>query len=184
MRFCCFSAWPSALFALLPSSSRRGDSMSHSFDEQAAALTRNVSAALAEAFEAGRIAGIAEASEDFRARLAQVFGGATGGPQSVITMQPTSGSTNANHNSQTRIIIQTGSVKQAILDAINEEPGIEPERIQAKTAAKANTLRGTLFALKNEGAIHKQGRGWFPGPDNSSEPVTALTENSADGLFG
>jgi hypothetical protein len=90
----------------------------------------------------------------------------------------------ANRNSETRIIIQAGSVKQAILDAINNEPGITPEGIQAKTAAKDNTLRGTLFALKNEGTIHKQGRGWFPGTANSSEPVAAPSENSADGLFG
>ena len=85
-----------------------------------------------------------------------------------------------------------GSVKPAILEMIKKQPGLTPDQIQAKSGAKHNSVRGTLWALEKEGKVERHDGKYaaviIPSSSstsgNTSEDGTPDAGASGDGLFG
>ena len=59
-----------------------------------------------------------------------------------------------------------GSVKPTIAKMIaeHETDGLTPGEITHQTGFKANTVRGTIWTLGQEGSIVKRGSRWYPQP--------------------
>lgn len=118
----------------------------NSITSSAAAALRNL---LLEAFEAGRAAGRQEASSDLRAKLSQVIG-----PIETQPQPPPSTGARAT----------PGTVKPTIRNLVTRSGliGISADEIVAQTGIKRNSVRGTLYTLKQDGEVERRGERWFP----------------------
>lgn len=123
---------------------------------------------LQEAFEAGRSAGRAEA-DDLRAKMAALISVGQSLPP-VVAVSPGAGATTGDLGRAIQ-----GSVKPRIAKLIADSgtSGVTPSEITYITGFKANTVRGTIWTLGQEGSIVKRGSRWYPRPvpDDDDAPL-------------
>ncbi|WP_175577888.1 helix-turn-helix domain-containing protein [Mongoliimonas terrestris] len=133
-------------------------------------ITGKVEGLLAEAYERGRAVGRAEAEAELKERLASLFGG------NMVPAAPTVAQAIASseHNTTADGRLAPGTVKPRVHAVIMEHPeGMRIEDIALLTGFKTNSVRGTLYALKEEGYAEKRGLYWFP--VSELDPVSAET---------
>jgi len=115
---------------------------------------------LREAFEAGRAMGREEAAADLRAKIS----GLLGSDIAVVTATVTPATVSAAPPVGSDKRATSGSVKPTITRIIAEaaEAGLTTEDVVSTTGFKPNSVRGTLWALGNEGIAVKRNGRWFP----------------------
>jgi hypothetical protein len=131
-----------------------GDSIVRDLQTIISAASEALRPLLEQAFEAGREAGREEAALDLRAKIDGVLSVPhSPGPAVAFSKRASS-----------------GSVKPTIAEMIkNAANGRTANEIEAATNFKPNSIRGTLWALTNDGLIVKRG-GRFYWKAKSSSP--------------
>jgi hypothetical protein len=140
---------------------------------------------LQEAFEAGRAFGHQEASVEFQSKIAAVFGLASSGEPprtnqlAVVGVQPVP-SPAAPPPEEGRAA--PGSVKPVILNLLATKSafGITMDEIVQATGIKYNSVRGTLYTLKQNGEAHRIGLKWFRGPHPDGEVSEAAVSEAEE----
>jgi len=146
---------------------------------------------LQEAFELGRAEGRTEAAADLRARLAGVL-------ESDLTARDETRLSKSERPDRSIIIeppaherATPGTVKPAIEALLRSAAdGLSAQQIADRAMIKYNSVRGTLYILKNEGKAERRGDRWFPtlqsheAPDGKSVRDTSEASDHQPGAQG
>lgn len=140
--------------------------MSDEFEAISAEATDTLDGLLRRAFEAGRVVGRQDAIGVMRARLMQVV------DLDVRDIDRAESQLNEPETVEQMAVMMPalseaaraspGSVKPTILRFVAEHPGMTTAQIQAGTGLKPNSVRGTLWTLGTENAIHRVFGKWYP----------------------
>lgn len=119
---------------------------------------------LQEAFEAGRRVGHDEgrrdASEELRSRLSGIFEETSGQGKPEIHPAEAVRSPSAVVSDVERAPV--GTVKPMVLKMLRENPsGLSVAELTARTGFKKNSVRGTLWGIKQDGDAERRGERWF-----------------------
>ena len=127
------------------------------FDDILADITAALRPFMRELYDAGRQTG----GDDVRAALSHFLHHVPAADEDIMPMPERS-------DTEIAAVIATegraapGSVKPAILNAIRQSPGVTIADIRARTGAKPNSVRGTLWTLQKEELIERKGASTSP----------------------
>jgi len=108
---------------------------------------------LEEAFKVGKAEGRREAAEEFKSKIAAVLGGE---PAPSLASAPPVATPATEEGRAT-----PGTVKPTIMRLIAEAPnGLTTQELTERTGFKHNSIRGTLWTLKHEGAVLREDNRW------------------------
>jgi hypothetical protein len=131
---------------------------------------------LEEAFEAGRTVGRQEAAAELKTKIAAVLApDLLTGALSDLKLPPMP---KAASDDATRVT--PGTVKPTILRLIRESGrGLTTQEITTRTGFKPNSVRGTLWTLRKEGAVVHKGDHWAATADPQAVDRGARIEETA-----
>ena len=120
-----------------------------------------------EAYEAGRIAGAADAKRRFQSKLASLLSDGSDVAPTADDL-PESEQPSSLPEKTSELVQHTskraspGSVKPQVAALVAKYiDGISAEMIAQVTGFKFNSVRGTLWTLGNEGVVERQGSKWY-----------------------
>jgi hypothetical protein len=138
------------------------------FDDILADITAALRPFMRELYDAGRQTG----GDDVRAALSHFLHHVPAADEDIMPM-PERSDTEIAAVVATEGRAAPGSVKPAILNAIRQSPGVTIADIRARTGAKPNSVRGTLWTLQKEELIERKGARYFPVGMPVPAPVAA-----------
>lgn len=136
---------------------------------------------LQEAFDAGRALGREEAAADLKAKISGLLGSDNAVASAVVKSAVAPPSLQVRSDKRAT----SGSVKPTITRIIAGavDAGLTTEEVVGITGFKPNSVRGTLWALGNEGLATKRDGRWFPVLEKN-EAADAGDASAALGVTG
>jgi hypothetical protein len=151
--------------------------------------TKGLDVLFNEAFQAGRACGRQEASKELQTKLAAVFElrDLTGASVPVIPTEPTTAVPKEPIKIEKDVPppprrAPLGSVKPAILRALEEHPGLTTAQIEEITGQKPNSVRGTLWTLSARDKVierRSDGRWYLVAQKNEAADAQSWEDTSA-----
>ncbi len=145
-------------------------------------FSKSASAAFEAAFEAGRVQGRKEALAELQTHMAGFFQMPT-----QMTTQADSGVMSDIANSANEGRAAPGSVKPVVHRMLKSAPnGLTTSEIAGRGGFKFNSVRGTLWALGQEGHAENRDGRWFAilKTEEADEEPEPLSVGRIDELFG
>jgi hypothetical protein len=148
------------------SENRKGGAMADSLKEVQSLEAESFRQMIERVFEAGRAKGREEIRDEYRQRLSTIFSEDI----APFPEPPTSTKPDAPPDTERA---EPGTVKPRIWRLLLDRPdGLELKAIAEITGIKFNSVRGTLYNLKEkEKAVERRGDRWFATRKENGEPV-------------
>ena len=132
---------------------------------------------LQEAFELGRSQGRAELASEFQHHLSEAIGSSLSAG-TLVRPRLTKGIIVLEPGPEGRAT--PGTVKPVIEGIVRASPdGITVQEIADRGGVKFNSVRGTLYILKNEDKVERRGDRWFPLPQKDEAPDDKSTQDAS-----
>lgn len=139
---------------------------------------------LQRAYDAGRLAGRQEMYVEVQSRLGSLLSPLSPDVLPVRRVSDEDGNPVSDSGRA-----PPGTVKPLIAKVLEEHPeGLTIDDIEAISGVKPNSVRGTLYSLKNDGVSEKRGNRWFHVSQMNEAPAEghpqgASEPEDASGLF-